>query len=150
VNQLKYIGSVILLLIILSCCYFIILFLLPEKKKSEKVQENVRPESKIVAMSSVQSFGMNLYTTKCVVCHGFFSGKDGSYLILAGTATRWDEEKKLFEFIRNSDEYTKNNDYVQSTSVKKKSIGHKFQDLSDAEIRSVVEYIKYEFGEKYK
>ena len=70
--------------------------------------------------------------------------------LLAGKATRWDEEKKLFEFIRNSDHYTKNNDYVQTTSVNKTSIGHKFQNLSDAEIRSVVEYIRHELEGKYK
>ena len=119
-NQLKYIGSTILFLITLSCCYFIILSIWPIKNKKEKIQENVGRERTIGAMNSVQSFGMNLYTTKCVVCHGFFSGKDGPYFILAGIATRWDEEKKLLEFIRNSDEYTKNNDYVQSTGVKKK------------------------------
>jgi len=83
-----------------------------------------------------------IFRSKCALCHDFKSDKIGP--ALAGAPGRWKDQAQLARFIRHSQEVIKSGDPYAIDLFNKwhKSEMPAFPELSDAEIKALIEYLK--------
>ena len=85
--------------------------------------------------------GKSIFLQKCATCHSINMNLTGP--ALKGVAKRWDDKKKLYEYIRNSQSVIANNDYAKALFYKWNKVPMPpFQYLSDDDINSILLYVK--------
>jgi len=85
--------------------------------------------------------GKSIFLQKCSNCHSINMNLTGP--ALKGITKRWDDKKKLYDYIRNSQTVIANNDYAKALFYKWNKVQMPpFQSLSDDDINSILLYIK--------
>eukprot|EP01035_Chromulina_nebulosa_P038301 gene38301-51726_t len=89
--------------------------------------------------------GKDLFAAKCSSCHRVNVELAGP--ALKGVEDRWPDKKKLYAFIRNSEELIQTDKYAHDLWLKfNQTAMTKHLDMTDGEIRSVLDYIQLESG----
>jgi mono/diheme cytochrome c family protein len=85
--------------------------------------------------------GKEIFTTKCASCHRINVELTGP--ALKGVEDRWPDKQKLFDFIRNSTAVIETDAYAYDLWLKFNQTQMTLNpDLTDAQIQSVLDYIK--------
>lgn len=85
--------------------------------------------------------GKKLFYAKCASCH--MVNKDMSGPALKGVENRWPDRKKLYAFIRNSEEVIRSDRYARKLWLQwnqTRMLPH--PDLTDADIDAILQYVR--------
>lgn len=87
------------------------------------------------------SDGKKLFMARCASCH--MVNRELSGPALKGVTSRWPDAQKLYAFIRNSEEMVGSDAYSRQLWLKyNQTIMPAQPDLSDAQIKSILDYIE--------
>ncbi|MCU0387641.1 MAG: cytochrome c [Chitinophagaceae bacterium] len=100
------------------------------------------PEPKSMAAENIlpDEHGKKLFYQKCASCH--MVNKDMSGPALKGVEDRWPDKKKLYAFIRNSEEVIRSDKYARELWLEwnqTQMLPH--PDLTDEDIAAILVYI---------
>jgi mono/diheme cytochrome c family protein len=85
--------------------------------------------------------GKTIFLGRCASCH--MVNKELTGPALRGVESRWPDQKKLYAFIRNSEDLIKTDAYAHSLWLQyNQTMMNKHPDLTDAQIAQVLGYIK--------
>jgi cytochrome c2 len=101
------------------------------------------PEPKTMATENLASNenGKKLFYSKCASCH--MVNKDMSGPALKGVEDRWPDKKKLYAFIRNSEEVIRKDKYARELWLQwNQTLMLPHPDLTDDDIDSLLAYIR--------
>jgi mono/diheme cytochrome c family protein len=101
------------------------------------------PEAKSMAAENIapNEKGKKLFYGKCASCH--MVNNDMSGPALKGVEDRWPDKKKLYAFIRNSEEVIRSDKYARELWIQwnqTQMLPH--PDLTDEDITAILEYIR--------
>lgn len=83
--------------------------------------------------------GEQIFKIKCQQCH--MADKDFAAPALAGVNSRWTDQALLYDFVRNSEEVIKRNDYAAKLfETWKQAPMLPYPELTDTEIQAVFDY----------
>jgi mono/diheme cytochrome c family protein len=89
--------------------------------------------------------GRVLFSQNCASCHTIKTAIIGP--ALEGVESRWQNKQLLYNYIKNSQEVIKDDEYARSLFMKyNKSIMPPFPQLQDADITAILGYINAESG----
>jgi mono/diheme cytochrome c family protein len=84
--------------------------------------------------------GQVIFLSRCASCHKVNQDMTGP--ALAGAETSWPDKKKLYAFIRNSQEVIQYDPYARTLWLEyNQTIMPPWPDLSDEDIRAILDYI---------
>ena len=84
--------------------------------------------------------GKTIFYGRCASCH--MVNKEMTGPALRGVESRWPDKKKLYAFIRNSEEIIKTDTYAHSLWMQyNQTPMNKHPDLTDTQIMHIVDYI---------
>ena len=110
----------------------VLLFACNEKKQST-TNNNITP-----AQAQLEQ-GEHLFKINCIQCH--MPAKDFAAPALAGVEERWKNKSLLYEFVKNSQEVIKKDDYAAALFQKwKQAPMLPFPQLSNADIDAIFAY----------
>lgn len=122
-------GWRVLLLVFLSACGSN----QPQPSENDPLPSAANPE------------GKEIFTSKCASCHRVNVELTGP--ALRGVEDRWPDKQKLYAFIRNSTAVIETDKYAHDLWLKFNQTSMTLHpDLTDAQIRSVLDYIKLVSG----
>lgn len=99
------------------------------------------PKSIAVENLANDERGKKLFYNKCASCH--MVNKDMSGPALRGVEDRWPDKEKLYAFIRNSEEVIRSDKYARELWLQwNQTVMLPHPDLTDADIRAILDYIK--------
>lgn len=102
-----------------------------------------KPEAKSMAMENINpnEQGKKLFYGKCASCH--MVNKDMSGPALKGVEARWPDRKKLYAFIKNSEEVIRSDAYARALWQEwNQTMMPPHPDLTDANIDAILAYIR--------
>jgi cytochrome c2 len=93
--------------------------------------------------------GKQLFTTKCQACHSGDMKANSTGPALGGVETRWTDNTKLHEWIKNNVKLTATG-YAKAVEVSKLTpiVMQTFDELSDTQITAVLKYVDDKFSGK--
>ena len=92
-------------------------------------------------LPAVVERGKQLFHARCASCHRVNQEITGP--ALKGAEARWPDKQKLYAFIRNSEEVIRSDKYARELWLQyNQTIMLAQPDLTDADIRAVLDYIK--------
>ncbi|HSK12860.1 MAG TPA: cytochrome c [Phnomibacter sp.] len=101
------------------------------------------PEPKSIASEDLapNETGKKLFYEKCASCH--MVNKDMTGPALKGAEDRWPDRKKLYAFIRNSEEVIRNDKYARALWLEwNQTLMLPQPDLTDDDIDAILEYVR--------
>lgn len=101
------------------------------------------PEPKTIAIENLapNESGKKLFYSKCASCH--MVNKDLTGPALKGVEERWPDKKKLYAFIRNSEEVIRSDKYARELWLEwNQTAMLPHPDLTDEDINAILGYIK--------
>jgi mono/diheme cytochrome c family protein len=147
-GQQRYIMSAVLILL------FVFLLIgtfikIPDWKTPKSDIVEIKIDSNENKMSANEEEGKKLYSDSCIACHGSFNVHDGAQLTLFGLENGWPNKQELIAYIRNSkDEKIKDNNNVKNVRERYSSAAstqnHNFKNLTDLQIKMILDYIHWE------
>lgn len=143
-RQQKYPVYALLLLLLCAGAYFVI-----QKFSKIKIAESstsgiVDYDKTAGSITNAESRGKLLFMSKCASCHAFFKN-DGDMCRLLGFTERvpWNKRQNVYDFMRNPSEFMNKNEYARNLRKIYGSTITAFPDLTDEEIDSICDYLKY-------
>ncbi|MEO7310845.1 MAG: c-type cytochrome [Chitinophagaceae bacterium] len=104
---------------------------------SEKTNTN----AKSVAASPALEHGKEIFFGRCASCH--MVNKELTGPALKGAEDRWPDKQKMYAFIRNSDSVIQTDKYARELWLQYNQTSmNKHSDLTDEDIRAIIDYIK--------
>ena len=104
---------------------------------SPSTEETIEPAKPLPA---VIEKGKQLFYTRCASCHRVNQEITGP--ALKGAEARWPDKRKLYAFIRNSQEVIRDDKYARKLWLQyNQTIMLAQPDLADGDIRAVLDYI---------
>lgn len=152
-RQQRYILSAILLFFFLFLG--IRFFIKIQDGKTQKPNVVViDPGLNVRKMPASEEQGKQLYLNNCGACHASFDKQDGSWLTMPGLKDRWPDKSELIAFVKKSnDDKLKSNNRIKeihNERPKRSKEYHDFPNLTDDQIKLMLDYIFWEIGsEKY-
>jgi cytochrome c551/c552 len=101
------------------------------------------PEPKSIATENIgaDETGKKLFYAKCASCH--MVNKEMTGPALKGVEDRWPDKKKLYAFIRNSEEVIRSDKYARELWLEwNQTMMLPHPDLTDDDIKAILDYVK--------
>jgi Cytochrome c len=143
-SQQKYLVYAVLILLLCAGAYFVIQKLSQTKIAESSTSRIIDYEKSIDSMTKAESDGKILFMSKCTSCHAIFKN-DGDMSRLLGFTERepWNKRQNVYDFIRNPAAFMKKNEYARNLKKIYGSMMIAFPDLTNEEIDSICDYLKY-------
>lgn len=140
-RQLTYIFSAVLILTVGSMLMFFVGIILYDTSEP-KVENPGKYISPVEGPASINGYdGQMLFMRKCASCHNIFKDMTGPALQPAFAGDRWDDRKKLYEWIRYPASFMKKDPYTRKLKDIYGSMMTGFPDLEDEQIEAIVVYV---------
>ena len=141
-NQRKYLVYAVLIIFLLTGMYFI-----AQKfynfKSTDTSSVVIDYEEPTDSLPKASAYGKDLFMSKCASCHSIFKDMTGPALSEVVERGPWKDSSKLYNYIRNPESII-NNKYIDTLRMKFGSHHLGFPDLTDAEIKAILNHIRFE------
>jgi mono/diheme cytochrome c family protein len=140
-DQKKYIIWAFMILVGLLACLYFVGKLFNNGSQGNKVVSEIKITDTNGKMGKEFADGKILFRNNCAACHNLSGDIDGPRL--DNIELRWPDKKLLYEFIRNSEEVIKKNQYARELWLSSgKRYCMKFPDIKDEELDAIFMYIR--------
>jgi len=139
-NQRNYIVYAVLLLVVIAGAYLVVQKFSGTKIVEDNSTKVIDYDEPVDAVSQSKAVGKSLFNSRCASCHHYF--KDATGPALYGITERgpWSDSIKLYKYIRYPNSLGLSN-YIDSLRKVYGSNHIGFPDLSDIQIKSILEFI---------
>jgi len=149
-RQVEYITYAHLLLIVAAGGFFFIRTISPQAESTSSFPAIATKQTSEVSLAADALEGKNIFVSKCQGCHTVFREITGP--ALGGFESRgpWSDRTKLYEWIRNPQNFMTTDDYTRSLKQKYGLLMTGFPSMTEKQMDQVVSFINesYTAGKK--
>ena len=116
----------------------------PQGKDSENTSTIIDYDEPTDTLTKLRSDGKRFFNSKCASCHQVLKNATGPALFGITERGHWMDSEKLYKYIREPESFKKSK-YIDSLRQVYGSNHMAFPDLTDNEIKAILNYINVEY-----